>query len=120
MMSLYRPNHSGVAVGEVSAIRNGEVTIALKEDLNAQDILEIRYREEEGYEFTVKDNHIAGDTLTTYIGRRQQDKRDKRETGNQRSDRIRSVLAMRCSVRRTIVFWSNWQRIIWSGTKSLG
>ncbi len=90
MMSLYRPNHSGVAVGEVSAIRNGEVTIALKEDLNAQDILEIRYREEEGYEFTVKDNHIAGDTLTTYIGRRQQDKRDKRETGNQSGpDKIR-------------------------------
>ena len=79
MMSLYRPNHSGVAVGEVSAIRNGEVTIILKEDLHAQDILEIRYREEEGYEFTVKDNHIAGETLTTYIGRRQKDKRDKRE-----------------------------------------
>jgi putative protease len=94
MMSLYRPNHSGVAVGEVSAIRNGEVTITLKEDLHAQDILEIRYREEEGYEFTVKDNHIVGETLTTYIGRRQQDKKDKREykleSGNQSGpDKIR-------------------------------
>lgn len=83
MMSLYRPNHSGVAVGNVSAIRNGEVTIALKEELHPQDILEIRYREEEGYEFTVKDYHAAGETLTTYIGRRRQDKVDRMETGKQ-------------------------------------
>ncbi len=83
MMSLYRPNHSGVAVGEVTAIRNGEVTIILKEEIRAQDILEIRYREEEGYEFTVKDNHLSGETLTTYIGRRKSDNKNKREAGNQ-------------------------------------
>ncbi len=83
MMSLYRPNHSGVLVGEVTAIRGGEVTIALKEELHAQDILEIRYREEDGYEFTVKDNHVAGETLTTYVGRRQEDRREKREAGNE-------------------------------------
>ncbi len=83
MMSLYRPNHSGVAVGKVTAIRGGEVTIALKEELYAQDILEIRYREEEGYEFTVKDNHAAGEILTTYIGRWQEERRDRRDTGSQ-------------------------------------
>ncbi len=90
MMSLYRPNHSGISVGEVTAIRNGEVTIAIKEELNAQDVLEIRFRAEEGYEFTVKDNHAPGEFLTTYIGKRQEDKRDKREAGNQNStDSIR-------------------------------
>lgn len=83
MMSLYRPNHSGVAVGKVTAIRNGEVTISLKEELHAQDILEIRYREEEGYEFTVKDHRNTGETLTTYIGRRRQEKGNKKETGKQ-------------------------------------
>ena len=70
MMSLHRPNHSGVAVGEVKEITGSQVTIALKEQINAQDILEIRHKEEEGYEFTVKDPHNVGDLLRTNVGRR--------------------------------------------------
>lgn len=69
MMSLYRPNHSGVCVGEVIDIKGREVSIKLKEMVNAQDIIEIRHKEE-GYEFTVKDMHHSGEILTTYVGRR--------------------------------------------------
>ena len=68
MMSLYRPNHSGVYVGVVSSVKGSQVTITLEEDVNAQDILEIRHQEEEGYEFTVKDSHKAAERLTTNIG----------------------------------------------------
>lgn len=71
MMSLFRPNHSGVLVGEVTAITGSQVSIALKEELHAQDILEIRHTNEEGYEFTVKDPHEPGSVLKTNIGRRQ-------------------------------------------------
>jgi putative protease len=71
MMSLSRPNHSGVLVGEVTEIKGSQVSIALKEMINAQDILEIRHTEEEGYEFTVKDPHSKGDILRTNVGRRQ-------------------------------------------------
>ncbi|MBP1754470.1 MAG: hypothetical protein H6Q59_868 [Firmicutes bacterium] len=70
MMSLYRPNHSGVYVGEVKMIKGTSVSIALQEEVNAQDILDIRHREEEGYEFTVKDAHNAGEILMTNVGRR--------------------------------------------------
>lgn len=84
MMSLYRPNHSGVLVGEVTALRGGEVTITLKEELHAQDVLEIRHRDEEGYEFTVKDNHSAGESLTTFVGRKPEERKDhKREAPKQ-------------------------------------
>lgn len=70
MMSLYRPNHSGVLVGEVKEIKGTQVGIVLRERVNAQDILEIRHREEAGYEFTVKDLHNPGDILRTKAGRR--------------------------------------------------
>jgi len=72
MMSLNRPNHGGVHVGEVTEIIGSQVSIALKEKINAQDILEIRQRQEQGYEFTVKDPHNTGDTLKTNVGRRQE------------------------------------------------
>lgn len=42
MMSIQRPNHSGVYVGTVKAVKNNQVQIALEENINAQDILEIR------------------------------------------------------------------------------
>lgn len=77
MMSLYRPNHSGVYVGEVTGIKGTAVTISLTQEVNAQDILEIRHKEEEGYEFTVKDAHDKGETLTTNVGRRQDQKTGK-------------------------------------------
>ncbi len=67
MMSLYRPNHSGVYVGEVSAIKGRELSVRLQEKVHAQDVLEIRLEEEEGYEFTVKEPHSAGDILKTVV-----------------------------------------------------
>jgi U32 family peptidase len=70
MMSLYRPNHSGVYVGKVTDRKGSQVSIKLEENVNAQDILEIRMQEEEGYEFTVKDGHRAGEVLFTNVGRR--------------------------------------------------
>ncbi len=70
MMSLARPNHSGVCVGEVISVKGSQVSILLKEAVNAQDILEIRNEEEEAeYEFTLKDGKQRGETLTTYVGR---------------------------------------------------
>ena len=77
MMSLYRPNHSGVHVGEVTMIKGTSVSITLAQEVNAQDILEIRHKEEEGYEFTVKDAHAKGGSLTTNVGRRQEQKQGR-------------------------------------------
>lgn len=68
MMSLYRPNHSGVFVGEVSGIKGSKVSIKLREEIHAQDILEIHYKEEDGYEFTVKNPHDKGEILETNVG----------------------------------------------------
>ena len=70
MMSLYRPKHSGVYVGKVNSIKGTAVSISLVQEVNAQDILEIRHQEEEGYEFTVKDAHKNGAILTTNVGKR--------------------------------------------------
>lgn len=70
MMSLSRPNHSGVYVGEVVSVKGSQVKISLKESVNAQDVLEIREKEEEGYEFTVKDFTAQGEVLTTNVGSR--------------------------------------------------
>lgn len=86
MMSLYRPNHSGVFAGKVTEIKGIQVAIKLQEDINAQDILEIRHNEENIYEFTVKDPHKKGDILIANVGRRLVDrsqdknKKDKRKS----------------------------------------
>lgn len=69
MMSLNRPNHTGVYVGEVVSSKAGQISIALKEDINAQDILEVFVGEEEGHEFTVKEQHRKGALLSTYAGK---------------------------------------------------
>jgi putative protease len=69
MMSLYRPNHSGVLVGKVKDVKNGQADIILNEKLNAQDVLEIRRSENKLYEFTVKDQHGPGEVLKTKLGR---------------------------------------------------
>jgi len=63
MMSLKRPNHSGVYVGEVKAVKDGYAQIKLEEKLNAQDVLEIRRASEKLYEFTLKDAHMPGELL---------------------------------------------------------
>lgn len=68
MMSLQRPNHSGVPVGKVANVKGSRISIALEEKLHAQDILDIRYSNEAGYEFTVKDPHKAEEILETNIG----------------------------------------------------
>lgn len=69
MMCLNRPNHTGVYVGEVVSTKAGQVSITLKEDVNAQDVLEIFPDEEGGHEFTVKDHHRKGALLTTNAGK---------------------------------------------------
>lgn len=56
-MSMARPNHSGVLVGEVSFVKGNRASITLCEDIYAQDVLEIRGEKEECiYDYTVKDD----------------------------------------------------------------
>lgn len=69
MMSLSRPNHSGVFVGKVKAVSEGSADIILKEELNAQDVLEIRRGQEKIYEFTIKDMHKAGELIKVKLPR---------------------------------------------------
>ncbi|NLJ96709.1 MAG: U32 family peptidase [Clostridiales bacterium] len=69
MMSTVRPNHSGVVIGEVIGVHKGYVNIRLNEDINAQDILEIRnINNEPVYEFTMKDNRDKFETLKANVG----------------------------------------------------
>lgn len=70
MMSLNRPNHSGVYIGDVISVKNNQVTIALKERVQGQDVLEIRKKEEVKFEFTVKDNKEIGGHIQVYVGPR--------------------------------------------------
>lgn len=61
MMSMDRPNHSGVLVGTVKAIMKNRAAIDLKETIYAQDVLEIRSDKGENvYDFTVKDQMEKG------------------------------------------------------------
>jgi len=69
MMSLTRPNHSGVYIGDVISTKGSQVRITLKEDINAQDVLEIRNGEEVAYEFTVKNPMKSGNLLTANVGK---------------------------------------------------
>jgi len=70
MMSMERPNHSGVYIGKVKSIKGKEVSIALEEDVNGQDILEIRDSDKDGYEFTLKDSQSKGTVLRIVAGKR--------------------------------------------------
>ena len=54
MMSMERPNHSGVLVGMVEKVTGNTAQIRVKEALSAQDILEIRMATGQNYEFTLK------------------------------------------------------------------
>ena len=65
MMSMDRPNHSGVCVGKVKSVQGISATIQLTEDVNAQDILEFRQAEQALYDFTVKNDAKKGTQLTT-------------------------------------------------------
>ena len=53
MMSMKRPNHTGLKVGEVSKIQGIRAGISLEKKINAQDVLEIRTDSGESYEFTI-------------------------------------------------------------------
>ncbi len=81
MMSLLRPNHSGVLVGEVVGMKGSQAVILVKEKVNAQDILEIRGRDEEpGYEFTLKTSKEKGETFIANTGS-PPGGRDKKKSG---------------------------------------
>lgn len=55
LMSMHRPNHSGVLIGTVKAVRKNRAVIQLMDTIFAQDVLEIRSEKGESvYEFTVK------------------------------------------------------------------
>lgn len=53
MMSMERPNHTGVQVGSVVSGKGIRAKIKLDEKINPQDVLEIRDFSGETYEFTV-------------------------------------------------------------------
>ena len=56
MMSMERPNHSGVLVGTVEKVTGNTAHIRVQEPLSAQDILEIRMATGDNYEFTLKNS----------------------------------------------------------------
>lgn len=65
MMSMDRPNHSGVCVGKVKNVQGIRAAIQLDEDVNAQDVLEFREADQPLYDFTVKNDTKKGMILTT-------------------------------------------------------
>ena len=67
MMSMHRPNHSGVLVGTVKSIKGIQAEIKLVEEVNAQDILEFRNQGDKTYDFTVKNGANKGTILTTNV-----------------------------------------------------
>lgn len=69
MISLTRPNHSGVLVGKIKEVKGNQAQIALSNPINAQDILEIRDDINNLYEFTVKTGEVSGKTITTNFNR---------------------------------------------------
>lgn len=61
LMSMDRPNHSGVLVGTIKNIMKNRAAIELSDTIFAQDVLEIRSnRGENVYDFTVKDGVKKG------------------------------------------------------------
>lgn len=64
MISLTRPNHSGVPVGKVKEVKGNQTVISLSNQINAQDILEIREDIRNLYEFTVKTGESRGKNIT--------------------------------------------------------
>lgn len=80
MMSMVRPNHSGVPVGKVAAFENGYAKILLSEEVNAQDVLEIRNNESDPvFEFTVKESTPVNNILTVRAGLTA--RKDREKTG---------------------------------------
>lgn len=65
MMSMHRPNHTGVFAGSVIGVQGISASIRLNEDVNAQDVLEICAFGDKIYEFTVKDGAKKGTIIKT-------------------------------------------------------
>lgn len=63
MMSMERPNHSGVLVGRVKSVYRNRAVLEIEEELYPQDLLEIRRKAGESYEYTLKDGHQPGKEL---------------------------------------------------------
>ena len=63
MSAAKRPNHDGVRIGKVTAVNPPDIEISLIEDLNAQDVLEIR-RADGDIEITSSVSGAKGDTVT--------------------------------------------------------
>lgn len=98
MMSMYRPNHSGIRVGSVSGIKKGMADIILIEDVNAQDILEIRKDDEEkAYEFTTAVNANSGSMLRVNTGSSKNSIRAGLYVYRTRNNKLLSKLALEYS-----------------------
>ncbi len=65
MMSPERPNHNGVLVGQVESSKNNQATIRLEKEVYGQDILEIRGKNQQVYEYTLKHGKSAGEKLVS-------------------------------------------------------
>lgn len=69
MMSVNLPSHQGVMVGKVIEVSNRNCGIKLNRNINRQDVLLIRDKEnvdiKSSYEFTVKESHNNGEIIKT-------------------------------------------------------
>lgn len=65
MLAEQRPGHNGLEIGNLEKVEKRRVFIRLTEDVEAQDILEIRGKDlkKDTYEFTVKGPHVTGTLL---------------------------------------------------------
>ncbi|MBO7634066.1 MAG: U32 family peptidase, partial [Lachnospiraceae bacterium] len=64
MMTFDRPNHSGTLIGEVITVRGREAVIRFKNEVFAQDVLEIRADDKKVFEFTLGQGYAAGQTFS--------------------------------------------------------
>nr|MCR5428257.1 U32 family peptidase [Lachnospiraceae bacterium] len=64
MVTFDRPNHSGTLVGEVITVRGREAVIRFKNEVFAQDVLEIRVDDKKVFEFTLGQGFGAGQTFS--------------------------------------------------------
>lgn len=73
IMSIDIPSHYGVLVGKVIKVTNKQCYILLNDDINAQDVLQIRdnnnIKDNTMYEFTVKESYKSRSTLVTNYSR---------------------------------------------------
>ncbi len=63
MMSPERPNHNGVFIGKVEAVKKNQAVILIEKDVFSQDILEIRGKNGQAYEYTLKIGAVGGEKI---------------------------------------------------------